>query len=86
MTERLDKAKEYVELYKESMNKHDTKGSIIYGSKVLDILKTVYATVKKEEVGELESLENEMMSAFYNSIERSEFKRRNHYFYWRLIW
>lgn len=78
MTERLDKAKKYVELYKESMNKHDTKGSIVYGSKALDILKVVDATVKKEEVGELESLENEMISVFYNSIEISEYKRHDH--------
>ena len=79
MTERLDEAKKYIELFKTSANR--SKEADIYWSKALNVLKVVDATVKKEEVEELESLENEMMSAFYDTIERSEFKRRNHYSY-----
>jgi hypothetical protein len=79
MTERLDEAKKYIELFKASASR--SKEADIYWSKALDIFKVVDATVKKEEVRELESLENEMISAFYDTIERSEFKRRNHYSY-----
>jgi hypothetical protein len=79
MTERLDEAKKYIELFKMSASR--SKEADTYWSTALDILKVVDATVKKEEVGELELLENKMMSAFYDSIERSEYKGRNHYFY-----
>lgn len=79
MTERLDKVKKYIELLKASDSR--SKEANIYWSKATDILTAVDATVKKEEIKELESLAHEMITIFYNSVEISEYKRRGSYFY-----
>lgn len=78
MTGRLDEVKKYIELFKKS---DSASKEYEYWSEALNILKVVDATVKEEEVEELESLENEMISAFYNSTEIGEFRRRKNHFY-----
>lgn len=67
MTERLDKAKKYVELYIESMNKHDIEGSVIYGSRAVNIFNVIKIAGGEEEDKDLESLVNEMLSAYFSA-------------------
>ena len=63
MTERLDEVKKYVELYKESMDRHDSDTSIMYGLRAVNMLTVIEDTATGEEAKEVESLANEMESA-----------------------
>ena len=82
MTEILDEARKYVGLYKESMNRHDTEGSIMYGLRAMNILTLIEDTSRnKEEIKDAESVAKEMLSTFYDNTDLSEYKRRSHCFY-----
>ena len=66
MTERLDEARKYVESYKTAMNNGYTKRANIYGLRATSILTDIYETTRnEEEVKEVVSLANEMLSVFY---------------------
>ena len=82
MTERLDEAKKYVKLYKKSMNKYDTEGSIMYGLRAMNMLTVIDETAREDEAKEVESLANEMLAVFYDKVDLSEYKRRGNYFYY----
>ena len=63
MTERLDKARKYVELYKTTMNNGCTKRANMYGLWATSILTEIYETTRnKEEVKEVVLLAKEMLS------------------------
>lgn len=81
MTKRLDEAKKYVESYKESMDKHDTDGSIIYGLRAMNMLTVIEDTAIDGEAKEVESLANEMISAFDKNIDLSEYGRKRFFYY-----
>ena len=81
MTERLDKARKYVELFKKSVNNGDTEGSIMYGLRAMNILTVIKDITKdEEEVKDIESLANEMLQIHFDSINHREYKRGFFYY------
>ncbi len=82
MTERLEKARKYVELFKTSVNNDDTEGSIMYGLRAMNILALINDITKdKEEAKEIESMANEMLQAHFDSINPGEYKRNRFFYY-----
>ncbi len=78
MTERLDEARKYVDLYKTAMNNGYTKKANMYGLRATSILTDIYETTKnEEEVKEVISLVNEMLSVFSEPISISDIIREN---------
>lgn len=66
MTKRLDEARKYVELYKTAMNNGYKKKANICALRATSILTDIYETTRnEEEVKEVVSLANEMLSVFY---------------------
>ncbi len=66
MTERLDEARKYVELYKSAMNNGYTKRANMYGLRATSILTEIYETaINEEEVKNVISLANDMLSVFH---------------------
>lgn len=66
MTERLDEARKYIELYKKAMNNGYTKRANMYGLRATSILTEIYeTTINEEEVKDVVSLANDMLSVFY---------------------
>lgn len=66
MTERLDKARKYIELYKTAMNNGYTKRANIYGLRATSILTEIYeTTINEEEVKDVVALANDMLSVFH---------------------
>lgn len=61
MTEKLDDARKYVELYKTAIDNDDTEGSIIYGLRAAIILTVIHDTSRdEEEIKKVELLDKEM--------------------------
>jgi len=78
MTERLDEARKYVELFKMSVNNGDTEGSIMNGLRAVNILTVINETARnKEESNEAELLANEMLSSHYDSLEYCQLAQYN---------
>ncbi len=78
MIERLDEARKYVELYKTVMNNGYTKKANMYGLRATSILTDIYETTKnEEEVKEVMSLVNEMLSVFSVPISISDIIHEN---------
>ena len=66
MTERLDEARKYVDLYKAAMNNGHTKKANMYMLQATSILTDIYETTKnEEEVKDVVSLANDMLSVFH---------------------
>lgn len=66
MTERLDEARKYIELYKTAINNGYTKRANMYGLRATSILTEVYETaINEEEVKNVVSLANDMLSVFH---------------------
>ena len=66
MTERLDKARKYIELHKTAMNNGYTKRANMYGLRAASILTEIYETaINEEEVKDVVSLANDMLSVFH---------------------
>ena len=66
MTERLDDARKYIELYKTAMNNGYTKRANMYGLRATSILTEIYETARnEEEVKDVVSLANDMLSVFH---------------------
>ncbi len=66
MTERLDEARKYIELYKTAMNNGYIKRANMYGLQATSILTEIYETSRnEEEVKDLVSLANDMLSVFH---------------------
>lgn len=66
MTERLDDARKYIELYKTAMNNGYTKRANMYGLRATSILTEIYETTRnEEEVKDVLSLANDMLSVFH---------------------
>lgn len=71
MTERLDEARKYVELYKTAVDNNDTDGSIIYGLRAASILEVIHDTSRdEEEVKKVELLEKEMFPPSIFHLDR----------------
>ena len=65
MTERLDEARKYIELYKTAMNNGYTKRANMYGLRATSVLTEIYETTRnEEEVKDVVSLANEMIKSF----------------------
>ncbi len=63
MTERLDEARKYIELYKTATNNGHTKRANMYGLRATNILTEIYETaINEEEVKDVVSLANDMLS------------------------
>ena len=75
MTEILNEARKYVELYKTAINNDDTEGSIIYGLRAASILTAIHDTSRnEEEVKKVESLEKEMFPpSLIPHVDREKF-------------
>ena len=66
MTERLDEARKYIELYKTAINNGHTKRANMYGLRATSILTEIYETARnEEEVKDVVSLANDMLSVFH---------------------
>lgn len=66
MTERLDEARKYVELYKSAMNNGYIKRANIYGLRATSIFIDIYETARnEEEIKDVVSLANDMLSIFH---------------------
>lgn len=71
MTERLDDARKYIDLYKTAVDNGDKKGSIIYGLRATSILEVIHDTPRdEEEVKDVESLEKEMFPPSIFHLDR----------------
>lgn len=69
MTEILDEAKKYVELYKKAMDNRDTEGSIIYGLQAKNILEIIDESPRdEEEHKDAISLANEIVKSFDDHV------------------
>lgn len=65
MTERLDEARKYIGLYRIAMNNGYTKRANVYGLRATSILTEIYETTRnEEEVKDVVSLANDMLSVF----------------------